>query len=237
MKCLVPCMLGAVALTAASANAALVASWAFPTTVAPTATNFQINFPIAATTQLNAGTANITTDGAVWNGAPAATGNDQGLFQYFTGTTVNAGADPAGSGLSMRSLSGLANGKSLTFRFDNTGYQDTILTLAERVTTTGPTDVAVSLSTDGVLWTPALSYTLTDRTGTFYLRTVDLSAFSVIDNASSAFVRLTYTGFSATSSTGAVRLDNVKFDGTLVPTPGSVALMGLAGLVVARRRR
>jgi MYXO-CTERM domain-containing protein len=137
----------------------------------------------------------------------------------------------------MRSLNGDSNGKSIFVTFDNSNYQDLSLTLAERVTTTGPTDVAVSISTDGVNYTSVTSYVLTDRSSTFYLRTIDLSSADFTDGGSSVTIKLTYTGFSATSGTGAIRLDNVRIDGTFVPTPGAAALMGLGGLLAARRRR
>jgi hypothetical protein len=42
---------------------------------------------------------------------------------------------------------------------------------------------------------------------------------------------------SAYAATGTLRIDMVSVEGTLVPTPGAAALVGLGGLVIARRRR
>lgn len=237
MKTALTISIGAVLLAAGSAHATILANWAFPTTVPPTSSNFQFAWPINADFNLNAGPATLDADGLKWNGNPAATGNDQGLYQYFTGTTINAmGADPAGSGLSVRSLLGLANGTSLTFCFDNTGYMDTMISFADRATSTGAATVAISVSSDNVTYTPVTSYN-TVRDSTFRLQSFDLSSESSIDNDATAYVRLTLTGFSTTSSTGAFRIDNFRIEGTAIPTPGALALLGLGGLVIARRRR
>jgi MYXO-CTERM domain-containing protein len=40
----------------------------------------------------------------------------------------------------------------------------------------------------------------------------------------------------ASASTGSNRIDNIFINGNAVPTPGAVALLGLAGLVGRRRR-
>jgi hypothetical protein len=160
-------------------------------------------------------------------------------MQLFTGSTINLTAPvaAAGQGLSMRSLNGDSNGKSIFITFNNFLFFDLSLSLAERVTSTGPTDVAVSMSTDGVNFLPVTGYSLTDRSSTFYQRTIDLSNADFTDNASNVTIKLTYTGFSATSGTGAIRLDNIRVDGVLIPTPGALALAGLGGLLAARRCR
>ena len=228
----------ALLVAAGAAQADVVAYWGFPAT-AP-ANNWQLTYPFVADAKANAGAATIDTDARKWDGTPSgATALQQGAMQLFAGSTINLTAPVAAAGqaLAMRSLNGDSNGKSIFVTFDNSNYQDLSLTLAERVTTTGPTDVAVSISTDGVNYTSVTSYVLTDRSSTFYLRTIDLSSADFTDGGSSVTIKLTYTGFSATSGTGAIRLDNVRLDGTLVPTPGVAALMGLGGLLAARRRR
>ncbi len=208
-----------------------IAYWRFPATA--TAQNFAINFPLAADAQANPGTAQITTDAAVWNGVtnPA---NDvgQGAFQYFAGSALNAqGGDAAGQGLSMRGLTGLlTNGKSITFQFSTLSFGDIVMTYAERVTSTGPSSIDVSTSSDGVNFTLATTL-LPTRDATYRTRTVDLSAVSQIENAAAAYVRLTVSGI--TNASGALRIDNVTF----VPTPGAAAVLGTAGVMALRRRR
>lgn len=221
---------------AASAQADPIAYWRFPAAVAPGAQNFWITMPLAADTQANPGAAQITTDATVWNGV-ANPANDvgQGTFQYFAGSTIGAlNGDAAGQGLSFRALTGLlGNGKSMTFQVSTLGFSDIMLDYAERTTTTGASSIAVSTSTDGVNFTPATTLTTT-RDATFRARNVDLSAVNSIENVASAYIRLTFTGFS--NASGAVRFDNIVISGT-VPTPGAAGLMGLAGLAALRRRR
>lgn len=47
----------------------------------------------------------------------------------------------------------------------------------------------------------------------------------------------TTAGVATYATTGTLRIDMVSVEGTLVPTPGAAALVGLGGLVIARRRR
>lgn len=223
----------AVFVGAAAAQAQqVIAYWRFPSTVPSSTVNFQIPFPITADAQFNPGPATITTDGLTWDGTPSPPATGQGLFQYFTGTDINAqGGDVAGSGLGIRNLAGnVAEGKSITFRFDATGFQDIIMSYAERTTSTGPQSLLISVSTDGTNFVPAETLTTT-RDATFRLRTVDLSAFSSLNNAASAYVRLTMNGFTGTA--GALRIDNVTF----IPAPGAAAALALFGLAASRRRR
>ncbi|MBL8758717.1 MAG: hypothetical protein JNK35_09845 [Phycisphaerae bacterium] len=218
---------------AAAAHAQqVIAYWRFPTAVPPSNTNFQITFPITADAQFNPGPATITTDATVWDGTPSPPALGQGAFQYFTGSDINAqDGDLAGSGLGIRNLTGnLTEDKSITFRFDTTGFQDIIMSYAERTTSTGPTQLLISVSGNGIDFTPAETLTTT-RDATFRLRTVDLSAFADLNNNAAAYVRLTLDNI--TGSSGALRIDNVTF----IPAPGAAAALALFGLAASRRRR
>lgn len=234
-------LLGVAVLAASAgvANAGVnLAYWAFPGTVPPGADNFKILFPLAADYKLLSGSANITTDAAVWDGtAVPANAVAQGNFQYFTGDSTNLQAPfTVGSRLSVRGNTGnIMNGKQMTFQFDTTGYQDIVLTYAERTTGTGATTLDVSTSTDGTTFTPFTTLSTT-RDSTFRLRTVDLSTVNGIENLGAAYVRITFTaGYS--SASGSVSFDNILFSGDLAPAPGAIALFGLGGLVAGRRRR
>ncbi len=234
-----------VAVVVALAAAAGVASasvnlayWAFPAVVPPGADNFKITFPLAADFKLTPGTASITTDAAVWDGtANPANAVLQGNFQYFTGDATNLQAGfVVGSRFAVRGNTGnIMNGKQITFRFDTTSYKDLVLTYAERTTGTGATQLDFSTSTDGTTFTPVTSVATT-RDSTFRLRTVDLSAVNSIENIGAAYVRITFpTGYS--SASGSVAFDNILFSGDLVPAPGAIAVLGLGGLVMGRRKR
>lgn len=229
--------LAALVVAAGAAQAATVAYWALPGTVPPTNTNYNITWPINADLKANAGLATLDTDASKYDGSASPTAVQQGNMQLFTGSAINLQAPfVAGADLSMRSLNGSANGKSHILRFDASGFQDLVLSFAERSTSTGATSSTVSYSTDGVNYTAASTYSIT-ADSTYRLRTVDLSSIGAIEFASTVYLKITLSGFSATSSTGNTRVDNILIDGTFIPAPGSLALVGLGGLVAARRRR
>ncbi len=235
-------MLAVLAGAAGAANADVVAYWAFPGTVPAAGINYLINWPIAADVKANAGPATLDTDASKYDGSPAPTAVQQGAMQLLTGDLANAESGfTAGSGLGMRNLNisggqqNLTEGKSIILTFDATNYQNMVLSFAERYTSTGPTTVSVSVSSDGVSYTSVGSFA-TVRTATWSTRSVDLSSFVSLNNDSQVFAKITVTGFNS-GSNGAARFDNIKIDGTLIPTPGALALAGVAGLMVARRRR
>jgi hypothetical protein len=227
----------AVALTSvfiADLEAATVAYWRFPA-AAPNP-NYGITFPLAADAKANTGVAQITTNATVWNGQLTGTNEEQGAFQFFTGSTINAlSGDAAGQGLSMRGLTSLSsNGKSLTFQFDSTGFADLQLSYAERTTSTGPTAISVSTSTNGVDFTSLGSTLSTAGDGAFALRTIDLTAVDSIENSATAYIRLTFTGFSGNGS-GSIRFDNIVVSS--IPEPASLAALAIGALAGLRRRR
>jgi len=100
------------------------------------------------------------------------------------------------------------------------------------VTNNGSSDVSVEFSTDGINWTALAAATLT-TTQTAFTRTVA----GMSDD--SGFFRL---GFVSTgTATATPRIDNVTISGdvSIIPEPGTAALLGLglAGLGVVGRRR
>ncbi len=210
-----------------------IAYWRFPSTVPALADNFKITPPILADLQNTAGTAQITTNVATWDGtATPANALLQGSLQYFSGNTLNAlSGDTAGSALAIRgNTSNNSNGKWVQFQFDTTGYYTISMTWAERGTTSGPTSIGIDYSTDGVNYTTFGSFVPTNNSN-YNLRTVDLSSVAALQNTPTAFVRFTFSGY--TSASGGYRFENVQ----VLPTPGAMALLGLGGLVAARRRR
>lgn len=227
--------LAALAAVAGSAQAALVAYWdvnANPIAASGAQAATTINAAFAA----NAGAATLTNNQIVaanylWFtpvGASAHAGLN-GLSQY---------GDVNGNDLGIQNGSnGINNGKFITFQFNNTGFQNLVLTFAGRRTSTGFTSIDVSTSSDGTNFTLAGSVTTATLLSTGYsLQTVNLAGATNINNVSTAYVRLTFQG-TGTSAAGNVRLDNFQFNGDVVPTPGAAALLGLAGLAATRRRR
>ena len=160
----------------------------------------------------------------------------------FTGTaTQNAfpGSDttttaPTQMALALANLS--ANGKSMIISLDMTGYQDLVLSLATRGTSTGFNTHDWAWSTDGVNYTSLIS-NAANQTSTWSTETVDFTGTG-LDNAPTAYISLTVNG--ATGTTGNNRFDNILLNVSAIPEPTSLSLLGGFGLlawVVARRRK
>lgn len=226
MKIAVILALAAAGGAASSASATLVAYWNFN---AGLSNGALFPTPISATQSIgNAGVLrnlNVTASNIlalVPSGASAHNG-------------LNAlNSDPDGNDLAIQNgTSGVNNGKSMTFEMSTLGVQDIVLTMAARRTTSGFSSIDFSTSTDGTNFT--FVGTLTGLNSSAYsLATFDLSAANSIENVALAYVRVTFQG-TGTSAAGNVRIDNVQFNGT--PAPGALGLLGIGGLVAARRRR
>ena len=235
----------AIAAVSSSASGALVAAWDFQTTTnggtallasPSTPTTFVANFG-AGSLYLNG------TNGSSSFFVPA-TGSTNTELNGFSGTAVNA---DAGIGMSTTTTGAAAlaianssaNGKSLVFLLNLTGLQNLTVSLAAQRTASGFTSQVWETSSDGTNWSSWGSFTSGTAAGTLASSfansgVLSLTGSSALDNAATAYVRVTFTG--ATSSTGNNRLDNIIFNADVVPTPGAVALLGLAGLVIRRRR-
>lgn len=149
------------------------------------------------------------------------------------GTTKNVlFGDPAGTALNL--LNHVNNDRWIEWHIDTTGYQGLIMSFAIRSTNTGFLDNTLSWSVDnggtftefGTFWGgnatwPVLSYNLTD--------------YTELDNRSNVIMRFTMGG--ATSTLGSTRIDNMKFAGGIIPSPGALALLMMTGLSTRRRRR
>lgn len=217
--------LGVIAL-ASAAQADLISYWNFS------------NLPAIATAGTPVALGINTITATTGPGAVSLT-NYLGTIDDFGGSTINAlNADPAGASLSLvgGAASGgsfLGNGSSISFSTNLSGFTDPIVTFATQRTATGFNSDQFAYSVNGgasfvdfgAAYTPASA---------FALQTIDLSSVSALDNASNVVFRITFNG--VTSGAGNNRIDNIQVNAT-APTPGAFALLGLGGLVMARRRR
>ncbi|HYE61618.1 MAG TPA: hypothetical protein VD997_06455 [Phycisphaerales bacterium] len=214
----------------ASAHADMIAYWNFNTLT--TATNNGTTY--AADQGLGQLLLNVpSTDQA---------GSNRGI-NSFGGTTVNGltgevngqALSVQGSSLDSGSTTAvLNNGSTLTFSFSMTSFEDLILSFASQRTSTGFNSNIVSWSIDGANFTDlGPAYTPNTTFATTGVLTFDFSSIAALDNAATAYVRITLNG--ATNIGGNNRFDNIQLNATLVPTPGAAALMGL-GLLAFRRR-
>jgi hypothetical protein len=185
----------------------------------------------------------------------ASTGT--GLASLVGGTSSTFATGFAGSGtFALNTSTYAAQGtedrtRGVQFSGSTAGYDSITLTWNERHSNTSANTVAVFASVDGTNWTEVQVFTFTPAaTGTgdtWYQRSVTLNAsyanaanfgfrvLAAFNPGSSGYLASRSTSTYGTSST--LRFDDVTISGNLIPAPGAVALVGLAGLVTTRRRK
>jgi len=221
----------AVLAIASSASATLVCGWTI-TTAFPTGTG---NVPTGVTYGVGAGDQGALTSGSSLDSVHA-----------LAAATYTS---PAGNGSQYSfSSNNWSIGDYYQAKFSTLGFTDAItLTWDQARSATGPAAFEVVFSTDGgTNWNTALaSYTVLQSGGggapgtwsstTYNPLYTNTLAIAGIENLSEVLVRFRATG-AAGGATGSNRIDNVKVYSGAVPTPGALALLGIAGLVGRRRR-
>ena len=131
--------------------------------------------------------------------------------------------------------------------FDTVGYSNVSFAWDMTRSSTGPATWIIEMSVNGGAFTAlnssfALASTITFSSNTYNpLATNTLNLGAAADNAASVTVRIRALVDAVNSSNvfqagGTARIDNVMVNGTLVPSPGAAALVGLAGMMARRRR-
>jgi hypothetical protein len=240
---------GLASIVASVASADMIAQWDFQTT-----TNGGTAIAASPSTPklfvANFGTGSLYLDGT--NGSsnfyapPSGSTNTE--INAFGGTTLNATGSmstvtsgPAalaivGGAASVPAGTFGANGKSMVFAFSMSGFSNLAVSYAVQRTSTGFSTQQWDYSSDGTNWSSAA--TITGIQASFFNNgtnvVTSLGVASGLDNAATAYMRVTFSG--ATAASGNNRMDNFQFNATALPAPGAIALIGLAGLVARRRR-
>lgn len=214
----------ALAGIAGAAQADVLANWTFevsvPTTAGPFAAELGVN---AATSQ--------------------ASGAHAGTSAY---------SNPVGNGSAESfSSNNWLVGDYYQFTTSTLGYQSITMQLDQTSSGTGPRDFTFQYSTDGLVFVNLTGYSVLANaapnnfwsSSTYYPEhTYAFTLPAALDNQANVWFRVAQSstvsaGGGTVASGGTNRVDNVFINGTLVPAPASVALIGLAGLVAGRRRR
>lgn len=188
-------------------------------------------------------------------------GNTTSLAASAANRAVTADNLTAGSGIGVQSLStfnftnwatnnasyadAVADNEFFQWGFDvKAGHIVDLATLDIRVdrSSTGPDDLEIKVSVNGGPAVSVLTHDYNDSTSGVNLLNIDLSAIPQLSAGDS--VVFTLAAWNSESNTGSFDLetitsngsDAIVVNGTVAPEPGSLALMGLGGLLIARRR-
>jgi len=158
-------------------------------------------------------------------------GSESGDFIGVTDFTGEVGAFPTpAQGFQWNDTDGLV---TLSFdAIDATGFTDLALDFGWFVTETGFEDedfFAVEVNGDRIFEVRGDNLESGPFSGDFGFPSLDLSAFDGLSAVNIDFLADTNSGSET------IYLDNVRVTG--IPTPGTVAMLGLGGLAAARRRR
>ncbi len=215
-----------VAGLAATANADILANWTFETSIPLTAGPFAAEAGIFAA-------------------------SSQASGSHVSGAT--AYSNPSGNGtVESFSSNNWAVGDYYQFTTTTTGYNTITITWDQTASNTGPRDFVLQSSTNGSTFTnigvqyavlanaapnPVWAAATYQAIYTFG----PTAGPATLDNLATVYFRLRMNSTvsangGAVATAGTNRVDSVVISGTRIPTPGSLALLGLAGLVARRRR-
>ena len=213
--------------TASAASADVIAGWTMPTAVAAATTGSNYTYGAADLGALTSGTS----------------------LSGFHAAAATTWSSPTGNG-STYSLSSnnWATGDYYQVSMATTGYSDISVSWDQTRSGTGPSSFSLSMSTDGGanFTTLLASYTVVQAglagTGTTSWNAVtNQTGFTTttiigISAANKGNIMLRFSSLSTTAAAGTGRVDNISVTGAIIPAPGAVALIGLAGLISRRRR-
>jgi len=217
----------AAALTT-GASAEIIAGWTI-TTAFPTGTG-------------NVPTGNTYSVGVADLGNQVA-GSELSSFHALAAATYTS---PAGNGSTFSfSSNNWSIGDYYEARLSTSNYTGITVSWDQARSSTGPAAFELIFSIDGVNWTTVTAYTVLQSGGGGSPGTWTSVTYNPIYTNTQALVgaenatelRIRFRSTVTTAATGSNRIDNVTISGELIPAPGALALLGVAGLTGAARRR
>ena len=212
---------GLASIVASAASADVIAGWSMPTAVAASTTGAAYMY------------------GEADSGARASGSGLRGDHS----NALTAWTSPAGNGSTYALSSNAWNvGDYYQISLNTIGYSGVSVAWEQTRSSTGPAGFEAVLSVDGGTTFSSLgSYTVNQVSWSATVP-VTTSSFgslaSAADNQASVIIRFKVVTAGTSTTTGTNRIDNISVNGTVVPvpTPGAIALIGVAGLVARRRR-
>jgi hypothetical protein len=201
----------------------LIAGWDFQTTTSGgTAVAASPNTPTLF--NANVGSGALYLNGSEGSSAWLAASE----LNAFGGTSTNAGPGMSTNTTTPAALavlggtSNAANGKFVVFKFSMTGYANLAISFAAQRTSSGFSSQLWEWSTNGSTWNTIGSIASGTTTGSLTTSfatsgVIVLPTTTGLDNAATAYVRVTFAGASAAS--GNNRLDNIQFVATSNAAP------------------
>lgn len=217
--------IGLAAVAAGSASADIITQWDFNGTLNLTSPATSIG---TGTAGLLSGNTAASASGSPNDPAPSASDN-----RWNTTTYAAQGQDSGARGVE--------------YSISTVGFSGITFTADIRNSNTSSAYVQILASYDGVNFSDSLGIFQATDGDQWNTRSVSLGAaadnnanvkirvVAVFAPGSNAYVASRSSSTYATS--GTIGYDLVTFSGTAVPTPGSLALLGLGGLIATRRRR
>ena len=209
---------GLASIVASAASADVIAGWSMPTAVAASTTGASYDY------------------GAADSGARASGSGLRGDHS----NALTAWTSPAGNGSTYALSSNAWNvGDYYQISLNTIGYSGVSVAWEQTRSSTGPAGFEAVLSVDGGTTFSSLgSYTVNQVSWSATVP-VTTSSFgylaSAADNQIGVIIRFKVVTAGTSTTTGTNRIDNIVVSG-VIPAPGAVALIGLAGLVSRRRR-
>jgi len=211
-----------------SISQTLVAGWDFQTT-----TNGGTALAVAPSTPTviiaNFGKGTLYLDGSNASSTWITTTTDNEI-SAFSGCYLNAGpgfstttSGAAALGL-LCGTNGSANGKSMVFKFPMAGKSKLIVNYITLSTPTCFTSHTWDYSTTGITWTHLQTITPLPL---YSLDLITLDTIKGLDNAETAYLRLSLTG--ASEATGINKIDNIQFNSYSTLFTGSEVVPLLSG--------